>query len=499
MKRRIKIAIVGRPNVGKSALFNRICKKRLAIVDEAEGITRDRLYADSELFGTPFQVIDTGGIDPHSKVAYQEEIRRQAEIAIEEADCIIMVVDAQVGVTALDEDVAKILLRKEKQVCVAVNKIDDFSKQDLIYPFYSLGISKLIAVSAMQGFHIAELVECALSTVPEMLEEGEDPAEGIRVAIIGRPNAGKSTFVNLLLKDERCVVSPLAGTTRDSIDAQLRAFDTDFTLIDTAGIRRKKKEIDTVEKFAAIRTERAIEKADVCVLMLDATRGMTAEDKKIANDIEEQGKGCVLLFNKWDLVEGYRMEHCLNSLRIDTTFLNHCPALFISALTGRNADKLLPIVKEVYDNLRKRITTGQLNKFLEKSMQKYHPPMIQGKRLRIYYMAQVNVAPPRFVMFVNDPNRMCDSYRKYLINKFREEYAFTGAPINFTLKGKKSKELQERIEEGANFVKNQLPHRFEKIATSDLFEEEGEVATAVATKELDDLIAEEDLDSSYFE
>ncbi len=495
MKRRIKIAVVGRPNVGKSALFNRICKKRLAIVDEMEGVTRDRLYADSDLFGTPFQVIDTGGIDPCSKVPYQEEIRRQAEIAIEEADCIIMVVDSQVGVTALDEDVAKILLRKEKHVCVAVNKIDDFSQQDRIFPFYCLGISKVLPVSAMQGFNIAEIVECAISSLPPVLEEVEKEPEGIRVAIIGRPNAGKSTLVNCLLQDERCVVSPLAGTTRDSIDAYIKAFDTDFTLIDTAGIRRKKKEIEAVEKFAAIRTTNAIDRADVCVLMLDADRGMTAEDKKIASDIEAEGKGCILVFNKWDLVEGYRMEHCLNSLRIDTSFLNHCPALFISAKEGRNVNKLLPAVKEVYANLMKRVTTGQLNKFLEKAMQKYHPPMIQGKRLRIYYMAQVDVSPPRFVMFVNDPNRMAEAYRKYLINQFREEYAFTGVPLTFSLKGKKSKDLNERLEESSGKIKapaapkEAASHAFDEVSEEDLIE---------YVKESDDIFSEEELDPSYF-
>ncbi len=449
----MKIAIVGRPNVGKSALFNRMCKKRISIVDEAEGVTRDRLYADCEYFGKKFQIIDTGGIDPRSKVSYQEEIRRQAEIAIEEADSIIMVVDGQVGLTALDEEVAKILLRKEKHLCLAVNKIDSFSKQDLIYPFYSLGITKMIPISAIQNFQIVELVECAIANAPEGLKE-EETLEGIRVAIIGRPNAGKSTLVNYLLNDQRCVVSPLAGTTRDSIDVYLE--EHNVTLIDTAGIRRKKKELEAVEKFAAIRTQGAIERADVCVLMLDADRGMTTEDKKIAKDIEEQGKGCVLLFNKWDLVKGYRMEHCLNSLRIDTTFLNHCPALFISAIDGRNVSRLMPVVKQVYENLTKRITTGQLNKFLETAIQKCHPPMIKGKRLRIYYMAQVEVSPPRFVMFINDANRMTETYKKYLINQFREEYAFTGVPITFSLKGKIQK--QESKEDQYN-----PPHNFEEI------------------------------------
>lgn len=463
----MKIAIVGRPNVGKSALFNRICKKRISIVDEREGVTRDRLYANAECFGKTFEIIDTGGIDPRSKVPFQEEIRRQAEIAIEEADSIIMVVDSKVGVTAMDEEVSKILLRTQKPVCLAVNKVDDFSKQDLIYPFYSLGISQIVAVSASQGFHIAELLEVALADVADVVEK--DKNEGIKVAIIGRPNAGKSTLMNYLLQEERCVVSPIAGTTRDSIDAYIDG----VTLIDTAGIRRKKKEGEVVEKFAAIRTQKAIERADVCVLMLDAETGMSSEDKKIASAIEEQGKGCILLFNKWDLVKGYRMEHCLNSHLIETSFLNHCPTLFISALEGRNVEKLFPLVKEVYENLTKRVTTGQLNKFLEISMQKYHPPMIQGKRLRVYYMAQVDISPPRFVLFVNDPRRMTETYKKYLINQFREVYAFTGVPLTFTLRGKKGKDINERLEEKAE------AHTFEEV-------------------EVEDLISEAALDPSYF-
>ncbi|MFY7842777.1 MAG: ribosome biogenesis GTPase Der [Rhabdochlamydiaceae bacterium] len=471
MKKKPKIAIVGRPNVGKSALFNRLCRKRIAIVDEAEGVTRDRLYAVGDFFGRFFEVIDTGGIDPSTKIPYQEEIRRQAEIAMEEADSIIMVVDGQVGVTSLDEEVAKILLRKEKKVCLAVNKIDQFSKQELIYPFYSLGISKVIATSATQGFHIAELLESALSVIPES-EEEEEEQNTIKVAIVGRPNVGKSTFLNFLLQEERSVVGPVAGTTRDSIDAQLTAHDCHYTLIDTAGVRRKKKEGDVIEKFAAIRTERAIERADVCVLILDAVRGMTVEDKKIVNKIEEEGKGCILAFNKWDLVQGYRMEHCLNSLRIDNAFVSHCPTVFFSAEKGRNVDKILPAVKEVYENLTKRITTGQLNKFVEQAMQKYHPPMIHGKRLRVYYLAQVDVSPPRFVFFVNDPDRMTETYKKYLINQFREMYSFTGVPLIFALKGKKSKDEDKKAEE-TSFVSPEK-HDFLEIDEDELFEEESE-------------------------
>ena len=433
----IKLALVGRPNVGKSALFNRICKKRIAIVDEAEGITRDRLYAHADFFGQPFEVIDTGGIDPQSKLPFQEEVRRQAEIAIVEADAIVMVVDSTVGITTLDEEVARLLLRTSKPLCLAVNKIDDLSFKDLVHQFYGLGISKIVAVSATQGFQIAELLETAFEGLTLTAPEPQD--ESIKVAIVGRPNVGKSTLVNMLLHEERCVVSPIAGTTRDSIDVAFTVDKTPFTLIDTAGIRRKKAEHEVVDKFAAIRTERAIDRADVCILMCDSQEGITAQEKRIAQQIEEAGKGCILLLNKWDLITGFRMEHCLKGIQQDASFLNHCPTHFVSAKTGKNLKDLFPLIKEVNAQQHRRITTGQLNRFMEKALAAYHPPMIQGKRLRIYYLAQVNVKPPRFVLFVNYPELMVESYKKYLINQFRETYGFSGAPLTFSLRGRAQK------------------------------------------------------------
>lgn len=440
MSRLPKLAIVGRPNVGKSALFNRICKERIAIVDEAEGVTRDRLYADVEFFGIRFQVIDTGGINSHSKAVFNEEIKRQAEIAIEEADTIIQVVDAQIGITDLDQEVSKILLRTRKPVCLAVNKVDDVSQTDLIHQFYPLGIERIVPVSATQGWQIAELLETAFEKIPkETIEEVEDDSS-IKIAIVGRPNVGKSSLVNFLLEDERCIVSPIPGTTRDSVDISFIHEDQEYTLIDTAGVRRKRAEHEVVDKFAAIRTQRAIERADLCLLMLDVQEGMTAQDKKIANMIEEAGKGCILLFNKWDLIKGFRMEHCLRSVEEEVQFLKHCPKLFMSVKTGRNVEKVFALIQEVYENSRKRITTHQLNKFLGLAMQKNHPPMIMGKRLRIYYMAQVAIQPPKFIFFVNYPNLMTDTYKKYLYNQFRETYEFTGVPITFHLKGKEKKE-----------------------------------------------------------
>jgi GTPase len=435
MEKMTKVALVGRPNVGKSALFNSICKKKIAIVDDAEGVTRDRLYAQTDVFGRAIEIIDTGGIAPRSGLPFQEEVARQTEVAILEADSLIMVVDGTVGVTSLDEHVAHLLLRQNKPVALAVNKIDAFSRLDLVHQFYGLGISRIVAVSAEQGFHIAELLEEALKGVPPKGGGGE--RRGIKTAIIGRPNVGKSTLVNYLLQEERCVVSEIAGTTRDSVDIDFMVGDDLFTLIDTAGIRRKRAEHEAVDKFAAIRTERAIERADICVLMLDAQEGFTTQEKRMMQQIEQLGKGCIILFNKWDLIKGFRMEHCLKALQFDASFVSHCPTLFVSAHTGRNLEGLFGHLLDVHQQLNQRVSTGQLNTFIEKSLQKYHPPMVQGRRLRIYYMAQVNTSPPHFVMFVNHPELMVDSYQKYLVNQFRETYRFTGAPLHFSLRGKR--------------------------------------------------------------
>ncbi len=474
MKKLLKLAIVGRPNVGKSALFNRICKQRIAIVDEAEGITRDRLYAQSDFFGLPFEVIDTGGINARSKVAFNEQIRRQAEIAIEEADSLIMVVDSQAGITDLDYELAHLLLRTKKPLCLAVNKIDNQHQEHLIYSFSPLGISNKVAVSATQSWHIAELLEQALAKFkndPNFIV-GE-PSQAINISIVGRTNVGKSSLVNYLLSEERCIVSPIPGTTRDSIDIPFTHNGDSFNLIDTAGIRRKKSENEVVDKFAFMRTERAIERADICLLMMDAQQGMTSQEKKIANMIEKAGKGCILLFNKWDLVKGFRMEHCLKGIEEEVGFLNHCPKLFMSAKTGRNVEEIFNFIKQVHENSQKRISTHELNKFIGACLQKNHPPMIMGKRLRIYYMAQVQVQPPVFIVFVNHPHLMIESYKKYLYNQFRETYSFSGAPIIMHLKGKPKTTKDERQEKAST---NKSPSKdeitLEAIETEDDFDDE---------------------------
>lgn len=435
--KKIKLAIVGRPNVGKSALFNRICGRRIAIVDEEEGTTRDRLYGETDFFGRTLEIVDTGGIDTRSGIAFGELIRRQAEIAIEEADAIIMVVDGLAGVMPLDLQVAQILLRQKKPLTLAVNKVDDLSKVDAVHQFHNLAIPRMIPISASQGYQIAELLETALSDFPRESQEEEVPFKGIRVAIVGRPNVGKSTLLNHVVKEDRSVVSPIPGTTRDAIDVEVPFNDTVIRFVDTAGIRRKSAEHEAVDKFAAVRTADAIDKADLCLLVLDAQEGLTAHDKRIASMIEEKGKGCILLLNKWDLIKGHRMEHCDLFLRDEAAFLNHCPRLFISAQNGKNLSKIFPLIEQVYHEQNKRVTTGQLNTFLEKAIQAYHPPMIQGKRLRIYYMAQVETAPPTFVLFVNYPNLMLETYKRYLVHQFRKTYQFAGNPLVFSLKARK--------------------------------------------------------------
>lgn len=443
MSKHFKIALVGRPNVGKSALFNRIIGKRLAIVEDEEGVTRDRLYAHTECFGRIYEVIDTGGVTTDPKIPFYEEIKEQTLLAIEEADALVMVVDGSIGLTTYDEEVAKLLHRTKKPVCVAVNKIDHHDFEPRLAPFYSLGFSSVIGVSAQQGYHIVELIEMAAKDLPHEDDEDFDHEQSIKVAIIGRPNVGKSTLLNNVLDERRSMVSNIPGTTRDSIDAVYQEGDSSFLLIDTAGIRRKKGEKEVVEKFAALRTEKAIHRADVCLIVFDAQVGLTIEERKILAYIEELGKGCILLANKWDLVKDVRMEHCALSLRKEAPFTQQIPLLFISAESGRNVEKIFQEVKQVYQKLHTRVTTGELNRFVEKAIQRYHPPMIQGKRLRIYYLTQKSVAPIEFILFVNKTELMTATYQKYLLKSLREAFGFKGCPIRFKLQGKKAQQARK--------------------------------------------------------
>ncbi len=459
-----KIALVGRPNVGKSALFNAIIKRPVAIVDEEEGITRDRLYGTSEFFGREFEVIDTGGLLGKDDV-FHKEITQQTEIAIEEADGIILVVDGTFQEPhALDLEVSRLLRRTKKPICLAVNKVDSFDKQDeMKNRFLKLGIQSIISVSASHRMNIAELMDEILKKIPEDLEneelESEKKNADCHIAIIGRPNVGKSMLLNALMGEDRSIVSPIAGTTRDMIDSFVDHDGKKICFIDTAGIRRKHKEKVVVEKFASIRTERAIARADICLLVIDCQDGITQEEKKIASMIEEAGCGCIVLINKWDLAKGFRMEHAMQGIEKEVPFLAHCPKLIISAKTGRNIDQIYQLINTVDSSMKKRITTGQLNKALMNWMQAYHPPMIGSRRLRIYYMAQVDIEPPRFVLFVNSASLIDSGYKRYLVNQLRKTFQFEGVPFLLTMKGRDdnpSKTKKQKLKEDSSLSK--LPH-----------------------------------------
>ena len=430
------VALIGRPNVGKSAVFNRICGKRKAIVDSQEGVTRDRVYEIVEHFGASFRLIDTGGLFQEEDPDFADLVSEQTFKAIEEADVLVQVVDGPLGLSPHDKKIAIMVQKKGKPLILAVNKIDQSAfPEEALADFYSLGIETMHAVSAFHGRSIAELIESCIEALPQTTIF--DAEQGIAVALIGRPNMGKSTLLNALIHEKRALVSPVAGTTRDPIDVVLEYQKQKLIFIDTAGIRRKKAEHAPVDKFASMRTHDVIQRADVCVLMIDAREGMTTQEKHIAHEVESEGKSLVIVVNKWDLVKGFRMEHCRKALHMDTPFLMHCPIHFISAKFGRNIEELLSSILHVSQEREKRITTGQLNRFVEKAVLKNHPPMIQGKRLRIYYMTQVKTSPPAFVLFINDANRLSDSYKRYLINQFRKEFGFDGTPLVFYTKEKK--------------------------------------------------------------
>lgn len=427
-----KLAIVGRANVGKSLLFNRICKKNISIVHEREGITRDRIYKTAFFDEKPFTAIDTAGLETNSKLSIEDEINIQTQIAIEEADVLVMVVDARVGLTNLDHRVAKNLLKTKKRVVLAVNKVDTDNLKDKVFAFQGLGFSNMIDVSAAQNSNIEELLELSfqgLSFENAIL----DNVNKCRVAIIGRTNVGKSTLINALLNEKRAVVSETIATTRDSIDCDLTIKDKTYTFIDTAGIRRKSKEKDIIEKFSRSQTLKSIEASDVCLLLLDAQDIITFQDKKILKFIEQKSKGCIILVNKWDKIRDVRQEHFLKAMNQRKSYF---PTLIISATKKLNLNKIFPLIDKIQKNKSQTIQTAILNKFIEKCIQKYHPPMIYGKRLKIYYLTQIKNNPPHFLFFVNYPNRFTDTYKKYLINSFREKFNFEGSPIFFGIKKK---------------------------------------------------------------
>ena len=438
------VAIVGRPNVGKSMLFNKLVGKRISIVEDTPGVTRDRLYAESDWNGRSFSLVDTGGIEPKADSEILKFIRLQAEIAIETATVIVFVLDIKTGVTAADMDVANMLLRSQKPIVLAVNKMDSTGMVNPdIYEFYKLGLGDPIAVSAVHGHGTGDLLDACVAAFPPEIEEEEDN-DTIKVAVIGRPNMGKSSLVNLILGEERVIVSEVAGTTRDAVDSY---FENDFgkyVFIDTAGIRRKSRVDDRIEKFSVMRAEMAIDRADVCLIMLDARDGVTEQDTKIAGLAHESGKASIIVVNKWDLIEkdDKTMDKMRALIRNDLAYMSYAPILFISAVTGQRVNRIFELVNYVNNQSNMRITTGMLNNVLADATARVQPPTDKGKRLKVYYITQTGVKPPSFVVFVNSEELFHFSYQRYLENQIRSVFGLEGTPIRMVVRQKGDKEQE---------------------------------------------------------
>ncbi len=434
------VAIVGRPNVGKSTFFNTMAGRRVAIVEDTPGVTRDRVYLDCEWQNYKFTLIDTGGIDPLSDDPLLTQMRRQAEIAIETCDVILFFVDGKTGMTADDQSVAEMLRKTKKPIMLVVNKIDHIKSMDNIYEFYNLGLGDPIGISSINLLNLGDLLEDLCKYFPDP-EEEDDEVGAIQLAVCGKPNVGKSSLVNRLLGQERVMVSDIAGTTRDAIDTRFTDADgNDFIIIDTAGIRRKRAiGYQTLERFSIVRALAAIDRCDVALMVIDATQGVTEQDAKIAGYIDEQGKAAIIVINKWDAIEKDTgtMNEFSAKVREGLKFMAYAPILYISALTGQRTNRVLEMVKAVYDESRKRITTGLLNDILTDAQAALQPPATSGRRLKIYYATQQGVQPPTFVMFVNNENLMHFSYERYLEKHFRKSFGFEGTPLKFILREKK--------------------------------------------------------------
>ena len=432
------VAIVGRPNVGKSHLFNRIVGQRLSIVEDTPGVTRDRLYAECEWTGVKFDVVDTGGIEPTTDNEILLFIREQANIAIDTADVIVFVTEIGTGVTAADKDIANMLLRSKKKVVLVVNKMDKTGELDpSFYEFYSLGLGDPIAVSAVHGHGTGDMLDACVAAFPELPESPEED-DRIRVAVIGKPNVGKSSLINLILGEKRCIVSNVAGTTRDAVDSRVDNEWGKYVFIDTAGIRRKSKVEDRIEKFSVMRAQLAIERADVCLIMLDAREGVTEQDTKIAGLAHEAGKASIIVVNKWDLIEkdSKTMDSMRKEVMRDLAFMSYAPVLFISAMTGQRTQRIFELVNFVNDQSAMRITTGMLNNVLADATARVQPPTDKGKRLKIYYMTQTGIRPPNFVVFCNSRELFHFSYQRYIENQIRAVFGLEGTPIRMVIRQK---------------------------------------------------------------
>ncbi len=432
------VAIVGRPNVGKSMLFNKLVGQRLSIVEDTPGVTRDRLYASSEWRGRSFDIVDTGGIEPSTDSEILLFMREQAQIAIDAATVIVLVTDIRTGVTAADEDVAAMLLRSRKPVVLAVNKADSTGAPDpALYEFYSLGLGDPIAVSAIHGHGTGDLLDACFEYFPEE-EEEEAEDDVIRVAVIGKPNVGKSSLVNRILGEKRVIVSDIAGTTRDAVDTPFENSRGKYIFIDTAGIRRKSKVEERVEKFSVMRAQLAIERADVCLILIDGRDGVTEQDTKIAGLAHEAGKASIIVVNKWDLVEKETgtLEKMRKEVMRDLGFMSYAPVLFISALTGQRTERLFELINYVSEQSSMRITTGMLNNVLADAQIRVQPPTDKGRRLKIYYMTQTGIKPPCFVIFCNSRELFHFSYQRYIENQIRSVFGLEGTPIRLVIRQK---------------------------------------------------------------
>ena len=436
------VAIVGRPNVGKSLLFNRLAGQRLSIVEDTPGVTRDRLYAACEWDGRRFDIVDTGGIEPTADTEILQFMREQANIAINAADVIVLVCEIGTGVTAADRDVANMLLRSHKPVVVVVNKMDNPSAIDpTFYEFYSLGLGDPIPVSAVHGHGVGDMLdECLKHFPPDETEE--DSCDRVRVAIIGKPNVGKSSLTNLITGEQRVIVSDVAGTTRDAVDTDVDNRFGRYTFIDTAGIRRKSRVDDRIEKFSVLRAQLAIERADVCLIMIDAREGVTDQDTKIAGLAHEAGKASIIVVNKWDLVEKETgtMEKMRRAVLRDLSFMSYAPVLFISAVTGQRVERVYELINFVNEQSAMRISTGMLNNVLADAQARLQPPSDKGRRLKIYYMTQTGVKPPNFVVFCNSRELFHFSYQRYLENQIRATFGLEGTPVRMVIRQKGDKE-----------------------------------------------------------
>ena len=435
------VAIVGRPNVGKSTLFNKLTGTRLAIVEDTPGVTRDRIYGESEWLSKPFTLIDTGGIEPFSEDVILSHMRHQAQLAIDSADVIILVTDIRSGVVATDEEVAAMLKKSGRPIVLCVNKCDSIGEPPAeFYEFYNLGLGDPIAVSSAHGHGTGDLLDAVFSYIPESSWD-EEESDSIKVAVVGRPNAGKSSLVNRILGEERLIVSNIAGTTRDAIDTMIEKDGDKYIFIDTAGIRRRSKIVDEIEKYSVIRAQAAIERADVCIIMIDATEGFAEQDAKIAGLAHNQGKACIVAVNKWDAVEKETstMSEFRKKLEEAFSFMAYVPFVFISAKTGQRVDRLFELIKYVAEQNAMRISTGTINDVLADATARVQPPSDKGKRLKIYYMTQASTKPPTFVCFCNNKELFHFSYQRYLENRIRETFGMEGTPIRFVIRERSDK------------------------------------------------------------